>query len=130
MVSHGAILAQGTGDGFGQSAIDTAFRDVATRVRNEDQEDEAATDKLNPGGARLRLRTRESPSSTLQRSDGRLFYDLVRAQSSGSPVRAVSVAANLRTGEFAGGRITHPAGNPRRSFAGDRRLGHEPGGRA
>lgn len=35
VVSHGAILAQGTGDGFGQSAIDTAFRDVAMRVRNE-----------------------------------------------------------------------------------------------
>jgi hypothetical protein len=33
--SHGAILAQGTGDGFGQSAINTAFRDTATRIRNE-----------------------------------------------------------------------------------------------
>ena len=35
VVSHGSILAEGTGDGFGQSAIDSAFRDVATRIRTE-----------------------------------------------------------------------------------------------
>lgn len=34
-VSHGSILAQGMGDGFGQSAIQGAFRDVATRIFNE-----------------------------------------------------------------------------------------------
>jgi hypothetical protein len=34
-LSHGSILAEGTGDGFGQSAIDQAFRNVATRVSHE-----------------------------------------------------------------------------------------------
>lgn len=36
-VSHGTILAPGTGDGFGQSAVQGAFRDVATRIRQEVQ---------------------------------------------------------------------------------------------
>lgn len=34
-VSHGSILAPGMGDGFGQSAIQGAFRDLATRIFNE-----------------------------------------------------------------------------------------------
>jgi hypothetical protein len=35
VLSHGAILAEGTDDGFGQSAIQTAFRNTALRIRNE-----------------------------------------------------------------------------------------------
>jgi len=35
VVSHGAILAQGTGDGFGQSALQEAFRDVSMRIVSE-----------------------------------------------------------------------------------------------
>jgi hypothetical protein len=35
VISHGAILAEGEDDGFGQSAIQSAFRDTATRIRNE-----------------------------------------------------------------------------------------------
>jgi hypothetical protein len=35
VLSHGAILAEGTDDGFGQSAIQSAFRDTALRIRNE-----------------------------------------------------------------------------------------------
>jgi hypothetical protein len=35
VLSHGAILAEGGDDGFGQSAIQGAFRGTATRIRNE-----------------------------------------------------------------------------------------------
>jgi hypothetical protein len=35
ILSHGAILAEGRDDGFGQSAIQSAFRDTALRIRNE-----------------------------------------------------------------------------------------------
>ncbi len=35
VLSHGSILAEGGDDGFGQSAVQTAFRETATRIRNE-----------------------------------------------------------------------------------------------